>query len=61
MSVTRIMWSASKKAHRELRHHLAMLRKCQRCLHLMDHKDVSVEEIRRSIDFVVEYAKKNCK
>jgi len=46
---------------KELRHHLAMLRKCQRCLHLIDHKDVSVEEIRRSIDFVVEYAKNNCK
>ena len=31
----------------ELRHHLAMLRKCQRCLHLMDHKDVEIEVIRR--------------
>lgn len=42
----------------EKRHHLAMLRKCQRCLHLADSKDVDVAEIQRSIDFVVEYVKK---
>ena len=42
----------------ELRHHLAMLRKCQRCLHLMEHKDVEIKEIHKSIDYVVEYAKK---
>jgi hypothetical protein len=42
----------------ELRHHLAMLRKCQRCLHLAEYKDSDVEEIQKSIDFVVNYCKK---
>ena len=41
----------------EKRHHLAMLRKCQRCLHLADYKDMDVAEIQKSIDFVVEYCK----
>jgi hypothetical protein len=42
---------------KELRHHLAMLRKCQKCLHLAGYKDMDVAEIQKSIDFVVEYAK----
>lgn len=42
----------------EKRHHLAMLRKCQKCLHLADYKDMDVSEIQKSIDFVVEYAKR---
>ena len=41
----------------EKRYHLAMLRKCQRCLHLADYKDLDVAEIQKSIDFVVEYCK----
>ena len=43
---------------RELRHHLAVLRKCQRCLHLAGSKDMDVAEIQEAIDFVVEYCKK---
>ena len=42
----------------EKRHHLAMLRKCQKCLRFAEYKDMDVAEIQKSIDFVVEYAKK---
>ncbi len=42
----------------EKRHHLAMLRKCQRCMRLSDNKDMNVIDICNSIDFVVEYAKR---
>jgi len=45
-------------AESEKRHHLAMLRKCQRCMHLAENKDLDVEEIQKSIDFVIEYAKR---
>jgi hypothetical protein len=52
-SVSRVMIAKGG----ELRHHLAMLRKCQRCLHLAEYKDGDVEEIQKSIDFVVNYCK----
>jgi len=42
----------------ENRHHLAMLRKCQRCLRNLDNRDMDVEEILKSIDFVIGYVKK---
>ena len=43
----------------EKRHHLAMLRKCQRCLkgNIGTQHDVDVKEINRAIDFVVVYCK----
>jgi len=41
----------------EKRHHLAVLRKCQRCLNGVDNKDLDVKAIGEAIDFVVEYAK----
>jgi len=47
-------------SEREKRHHLAMLRKCQRCLAATDKQDVDVEQIREAIDFVVKYAKLCC-
>ena len=45
-------------SEQEKRHHLAMLRKCQRCMHLAENKDLDVAEIQKSIDFVVSYCKK---
>lgn len=45
-------------SEQEKRHHLAILRKCQRCMHLTENKDLDVAEIRKSIDFVVSYCKK---
>lgn len=43
----------------EKRHHLAMLRKCQRCLsgNIGTKQDLDVKEIGEAIDFVVSYCK----
>lgn len=39
------------------RHHMAMLRKCQRCLKNADNKDMDVKAIGAAIDFCVDYLK----
>ena len=44
-------------SNEEKRHHLAMLRKCQRCLKNADNKDMDVKAIGEAIDFIVDYAK----
>jgi hypothetical protein len=43
----------------EKRHHLAMLRKCQRCLHenIGTKNDLDVKAIGEAIDFCVDYIK----
>ena len=43
----------------EMRHHLAMLRKCQRCLskNVGTIHDLDVKSISEAIDFLVEYSK----
>lgn len=45
----------------EKRHHLAMLRKCQRCLsgNIGTKQDLDVKEIGGAIEFVVGYCKKH--
>jgi hypothetical protein len=39
------------------RHHMAMLRKCQRCLRNADNKDMDVKAIGEAIDFIIDYVK----
>lgn len=41
----------------EKRHHMAVLRKCQRCLKSAENKDLDVENIQKAIDFLVSYCK----
>lgn len=41
----------------EKRHHLLVLRKCQRSLRCADKKDLDVKAISEAIDFVVEFVK----
>lgn len=46
-------------SHEAKRHHLAMLRKCQRCLgeNVGTKQDLDVKEIGEAIEFVVDYVK----
>lgn len=43
----------------EKRHHMAMLRKCQRCLNdnVGTQQDLDIKAIGEAIDFIVDYAK----
>lgn len=46
-------------SHEQKRHHLAVLRMCQRCLkeNVGTKHDLDVKEVCKAINFVVEYAK----
>jgi hypothetical protein len=46
-------------SYEEKRHHMAMLRRCQRCLrdNVGTQQDLDVKAIGEAIDFIVDYAK----